>query len=605
MPPTTSPLQPPPRLPQKPPSTHHRTCLKGPQPDLEEQTRRCPGKCACARREPIILSQLLQRLAEDDSLNLIKAGALRGSELVLRLQPDQSCGSTKQFQDTRIHGESTTMQKEQRESRENSAASQPQACTDRVQPEELTSSLHTFKNKAFKKSKVCGVCKQIIDGQGILCQACKYSCHKKCEAKVVIPCGVQVQLEQAPGSSTLSSSLCHDKPLWLVILSPTMEEGHGLDLTYITERIIAVSFPAGCSEESYLHNLQEVTRMLKSKHGDNYLVLNLSEKRYDLTKLNPKGGKGCIGVVISSYMHFTNISASADQALDRIAMKKFYDDKVSALMQPSQKRYVQFLSGLPSGSVKMNASPLFLHFVILHGTPNFDTGGVCQPFLKLYQAMQPVYTSGIYNVGPENPSRICIIIEPAQLLKGDVMSAVNRRHFSAPQKLHADCEKEMLDGGVPGTTVREMVRELWMRNVEEEEHEVGICTWGGQHCGCPAKALPGPPPGGVSAPQSASQLMVKLLLWQKSVHKLRKVSAASSMAVYACRGRSSQGAESRVRGPGLAGWSHLGGAALAEVQAAPVSQAAVSDASLGPEGSQEGCRPGLTSGQHGGRDGSC
>uniref|UniRef100_A0A2K5C0D5 Tensin 3 n=1 Tax=Aotus nancymaae TaxID=37293 RepID=A0A2K5C0D5_AOTNA len=285
---------------------------------------------------------------------------------------------------------------------------------------------------------------------------------KAFHAEVVIPCCVQVCLEQVPGSSALSTSLCRDKPVGPVVLSPTMEEGHGLDLTYITERIIAVSFPAGCSEESYLHNLQEVTRMLKSKHGDNYLVLNLSEKRYDLTKLNPKimdvgwpelhappldkmctickaqeswlnsdpqhvvvihcrGGKGRIGVVISSYMHFTNVSASADQALDRFAMKKFYDDKVSALMQPSQKRYVQFLSGLLSGSVKMNASPLFLHFVILHGTPNFDTGGVCRPFLKLYQAMQPVYTSGIYNVGPENPSRICIVIEPAQLLKGDVM----------------------------------------------------------------------------------------------------------------------------------------------------------------------------------------
>ncbi|XP_063512082.1 uncharacterized protein LOC134738695 isoform X6 [Pongo pygmaeus] len=45
-------------------------------------------------------------------------------------------------------------------------------------------------------------------------------------------------------------------------------------------------------------------------------------------------------------------------------------------------------------------------------------------------------------------------------------STMNRRHFSAPQKLQADCEKEMLDGGVPGTTVREMVRELWMWNVE-------------------------------------------------------------------------------------------------------------------------------------------
>ncbi|KAK1197403.1 TENS3 protein, partial [Pygoscelis papua] len=134
-----------------------------------------------------------------------------------------------------------------------------------------------------------------------------------------------------------------------------------------------------------------------------------------------RGGKGRIGVVISSYMHFTNVSASADQALDRFAMKKFFDDKVSALMQPSQRRYVQFLSGLLSGSVKMNATPLFLHYVILHGIPSFDAGGACRPFLKLYQAMQPVYTSGIYSVGPENQSRICIAIDPAQLLKGDIM----------------------------------------------------------------------------------------------------------------------------------------------------------------------------------------
>ncbi|EHB09138.1 Tensin-3 [Heterocephalus glaber] len=252
-----------------------------------------------------------------------------------------------------------------------------------------------------------------------------------------------------------------------------MADGHQLDLTYITERIIAMSFPAGCSEESYLHSLQAVTRMLKSKHGDNYLVLNLSEKRFDLAKLNPKimdvgwpelhappldkmctickaqeswlnsdpqhvvvihcrGGKGRIGVVISSYMHFTNVSASADQALDRFAMKKFYDDKVSALMQPSQKRYVQFLSGLLSGSVKMNGTPLFLHCVVLHGTPNFDTGGACRPFLKVYQAMQPLYTSGIYNIGPESPSRICIAIEPAQLLKGDVMvKCYHKKHHSA------------------------------------------------------------------------------------------------------------------------------------------------------------------------------
>ncbi|XP_023379938.1 tensin-3 isoform X4 [Pteropus vampyrus] len=142
-------------------------------------------------------------------------------------------------------------------------------------PEELTASLHSFKNKVFKRARVCGVCKQTLDGPGISSPAVKFSCHRTCEAK-------------APGGVSLSTSLCCDRPSRPAAPGATMEDSHELDLTYVTERIIAVSFPAGCSEESYLHSLQEVTHMLRSKHGDNYLVLNLSEKRYDLTKLNPK-----------------------------------------------------------------------------------------------------------------------------------------------------------------------------------------------------------------------------------------------------------------------------------------------------------------------------
>ncbi|XP_040289460.1 tensin-3 isoform X3 [Bufo bufo] len=342
-------------------------------------------------------------------------------------------------------------------------------------PEDIASSSHTFKQKYFKKSKPCSVCKQPVSDQGISCRVCKYVCHKRCEIKVVTPCSLPVNYELPnkidtytshvteleSNSFSKSSSSC-DKLSQNLDFDRIMEEGYELDLTFITERIISVSFPSGCSDETYLHNLQDVTRMLKSKHGDNYLVLNLSEKRFDLSKLNTKvmdvgwpdlhappldkmctickaveswlntdplhvvvihcrGGKGRIGVVISSYMHFTNVSASADQALDRFAMKKFYDDKVSVLMQPSQLRYVSFLNGLLSGMEKMNASPLFLHYVILHGVPNFDAGGLCRPFIKIYQAMQPVYTSGIYNVGPENENRLSIAIEPAQLIKGDIM----------------------------------------------------------------------------------------------------------------------------------------------------------------------------------------
>uniref|UniRef100_A0AAZ1XAB0 Phosphatase tensin-type domain-containing protein n=1 Tax=Oreochromis aureus TaxID=47969 RepID=A0AAZ1XAB0_OREAU len=67
-----------------------------------------------------------------------------------------------------------------------------------------------------------------------------------------------------------------------------MEESYEVDLVYITERIISVSFPAGAEEQSYNANLKEVATMLRSKHGEHYLVLNLSEGQSDLTKLNHK-----------------------------------------------------------------------------------------------------------------------------------------------------------------------------------------------------------------------------------------------------------------------------------------------------------------------------
>lgn len=51
--------------------------------------------------------------------------------------------------------------------------------------------------------------------------------------------------------------------------------------------------------------------------------------------------------VVSARGDTPSLLPSADQALDRFAMKKYYDDKVSALMQPSQKRYVSPRRGRP------------------------------------------------------------------------------------------------------------------------------------------------------------------------------------------------------------------------------------------------------------------
>ncbi|XP_048342238.1 tensin-1 isoform X10 [Sphaerodactylus townsendi] len=258
-------------------------------------------------------------------------------------------------------------------------------------------------------------------------------------------------------------------------LNQTMEDTCELDLVYVTERIIAVNFASSSEEQTFCSNLKEVAQMLKSKHGDSYLLLNLSEKRHDISKLHSKvldfgwpdlhtpalekicsvckamdtwlnadphnvvvlhnkGNRGRMGVVIAAYMHYSNISASADQALDRFAMKRFYEDKVIPVGQPSQKRYVHYFSGLLSGTIKMNNKPLFLHHVIMHGIPNFESKGGCRPFLKIYQAMQPVYTSGIYNVQGDSQTSICITIEPGLLLKGDILLKCYHKKFRNPTR---------------------------------------------------------------------------------------------------------------------------------------------------------------------------
>ncbi|CAL8284704.1 unnamed protein product, partial [Gadus morhua 'NCC'] len=253
------------------------------------------------------------------------------------------------------------------------------------------------------------------------------------------------------------------------------EESFEVDLLYITERIISVSFPAAGGEDSYGANLKEVVSMLRSKHGDHYLVLNLSERRSDIATLNHKvldfgwpdqhapaldqicsmckamdtwlhgdlrnvvvllnkGTRGRTGVVVASYMHYSSISASADQALDRFAMRRFYEDKALPVGTPSQRRYVRYFSGLLSGHIKINNKPLFLHHVIMHGIPNFESKGGCRPFLKIYQAMQPVYTSGIYNVQGDSHTSICITIEPGLLLKGDILLKCYHKRYQGPNR---------------------------------------------------------------------------------------------------------------------------------------------------------------------------
>ncbi|XP_048055246.1 tensin-2 isoform X7 [Megalobrama amblycephala] len=246
------------------------------------------------------------------------------------------------------------------------------------------------------------------------------------------------------------------------VMEKLMGSQYDFDLTYITERIISVLYLSDLEEQHYSANLKEVAAMLKSKHQDKFLLINLSEKRHDICRLNPKveefawpdlhappldkicavcktmenwlnsdphnvvvlhckGNKGKTGVIVAAYMHYSKISAGADQALSTVAMRKFCEDKISSSLQPSQNRYIYYFAGLLSGAIKMNSSPLFLHQIHIPALHNYQSGGGYSPFLKIYQSLQLVYSSGKYDIQSPNSKMLCVNIEPALLLKGDIL----------------------------------------------------------------------------------------------------------------------------------------------------------------------------------------
>jgi phosphatidylinositol-3,4,5-trisphosphate 3-phosphatase/dual-specificity protein phosphatase PTEN len=66
-------------------------------------------------------------------------------------------------------------------------------------------------------------------------------------------------------------------------------EGNHLDLTHITERIIAMAFPA-CStlEKIYRNSISDVADYLNSQYNGNYLIINVSNRTYDYSKFEDK-----------------------------------------------------------------------------------------------------------------------------------------------------------------------------------------------------------------------------------------------------------------------------------------------------------------------------
>ncbi|XP_066506800.1 putative tyrosine-protein phosphatase TPTE isoform X2 [Hoplias malabaricus] len=165
------------------------------------------------------------------------------------------------------------------------------------------------------------------------------------------------------------------------------KDGFDLDLTYVTDRVIAMSFPSSGKQALYRNPIKEVVRFLDTKHSDHYRVYNLcSEKGYDpvlfhyrvervmiddhnvpsledmlrytasvrewmaadlsnIIAIHCKGGKGRTGTMVCTWLIDSDQFESAQDSLDYFGERrtdKSMSSKFQGVETPSQSRYVGY-----------------------------------------------------------------------------------------------------------------------------------------------------------------------------------------------------------------------------------------------------------------------
>uniref|UniRef100_H2LIN4 Transmembrane phosphatase with tensin homology n=1 Tax=Oryzias latipes TaxID=8090 RepID=H2LIN4_ORYLA len=165
------------------------------------------------------------------------------------------------------------------------------------------------------------------------------------------------------------------------------KDGFDLDLTYVTDRVIAMSFPSSGKQAFYRNPIKEVARFLDTKHEGHYKVFNLcSEKGYDpqhfhyrvervfiddhnvpaledmlkftasvrewmsadpqnVIAIHCKGGKGRTGTMVCTWLIDSDQFESAQDSLEYFGERrtdKTRSSKFQGVETPSQSRYVGY-----------------------------------------------------------------------------------------------------------------------------------------------------------------------------------------------------------------------------------------------------------------------
>jgi len=267
-----------------------------------------------------------------------------------------------------------------------------------------------------------------------------------------------------------------------------IEDGYNLDLTYISDRVIAMGYPSENLESMYRNKLEDVRNLLEKKHKDHYKIYNLcSERSYDIQKFhnrvatypfddhNPpefgqmkpfcedvdkwldehesnvavvhcKAGKGRTGLMICAYLLHRRLYSTADEVLQYYGSVRTQDQKGVTI--PSQRRYVDYYAAMMHEKLQYNPVKMYLTSIVIDPLPQLASLGQLEGYIQFevrQTSVRPfssdVYlvkrTDGRINIELQNPLLIVgdVKIDFTQKIKLDIMNIMGRPRYVSNGKL--------------------------------------------------------------------------------------------------------------------------------------------------------------------------
>ena len=256
-------------------------------------------------------------------------------------------------------------------------------------------------------------------------------------ASVIVEAAKENALELAKQAQELRESYerLHTEPLHGSQSRASVTINVDLDLTYITENIIAMAFPYDRSKAKQKvidvagNDIRQVAAFLENHHAGHYMIWNISEEAYDYSFFNdqvldykfpghpapPLGlmfkicttieswldadaknvavvhcytGKGRTATLLACALCWIGEFSSPTEALQYVAERRGITPE--KLTIASQRRYVQYFSNMVDG-VKPRSEPLLLRRVIMNTIPIFAEseerpGSLgCMPYIQLFK----------------------------------------------------------------------------------------------------------------------------------------------------------------------------------------------------------------------------